>query len=107
MAAARSGMMSRFLGYPSRARGIAGGLMLGPSACGEFIRTDLAPRMAAPSSHFFPTSTPALRRASSGEARFVGALFEICRTLVPVADIFATNVSSHFLPEALEGSKVP
>ena len=73
--------------------------MLGPSACGEFMRTDFAPRIAPASSHFLPTSTPALRSASSAEARLVGALFEMCWTLVPVATIFATSLSSHFFPD--------
>ena len=78
--------------------------MLGPSACGEFMRTDFAPRIAPASSHFFPTSTPALRSASSVEARFVGALFEMCCTFVPVATILETSWSSHFFDEGRDGS---
>ena len=71
------------------------------------MRTDLAPRIFAPSSHFFPTSTPAFLSAVSEEARFVGALFEMWWTLVPVATVFATSLSSHFFPDALDGSKMP
>src|SRR5690349_7007645 len=101
MAFASDGTISSFLGYPSLERATAWGLTLGPSACGEFMRTDFAPRMTAPSSHFLPISTPALRSATSGEARFVGALLEMCWHLTPVAAIFAASVSSHFLPLAL------
>src|SRR6187200_888679 len=85
---------------------MAGGLMLGPRACGEFIRIDLTPRTAHASSHFFAVSTPAFRRASSGPARLVGALFEMCWHFTPVAAILAASVSSHFLPDGVEGSNV-
>ena len=71
------------------------------------MRTDFAPRITAPSSHFLPTSTPALRSASSDDARFVGALFEMCWHLTPVAACFAAIFSSHFLPDGVDGSKVP
>src|SRR4051812_16804376 len=106
MAALSSGMMSRLRGYPSFERGIAFGRMLGPSACGEFIRIDLTPSTAQPWSHRFATSTPALRRSSSGPARLVGALFEMCWTLVPVVTSLLASVSSHFRPDALIGSNV-
>ena len=51
---------------------MAFGRTLGPSACGEFMRTDLAPMIAAPSSHFLPTSTPAFRSGIVGRGRQVG-----------------------------------
>ena len=45
------------------------------------------------------------RRPAS--ARLVGALFEMCWTFVPVAASFMANASSHFLPDALDGSNSP
>src|SRR3954469_23933016 len=99
-------MMSRFRGYPSLDRGIAFGRMLGPSACGEFIRIDLTPSTAQPWSHRFATSTPALRRSSSGPARLVGAFFEMCCTLVPVVTSLLARASSHLRAEGLIGSNV-
>ncbi len=96
--------MSMLRGYPSLERGIAFGLMPGPSADVEFIRIDLTPRTAHPSSHRLAISTPSLRWVSSGPARFVGALFEMCWHLTPVSDIFAASLSSHFLPDGLIGS---
>src|SRR5688500_5937371 len=106
MAPFSSGMMSRFRGYPSLDRGMAFGLMLGPSAEVEFIRMDFTPSTAQPSSQRFATSTPAFLSASSGPARLVGALLEMCCTLVPVVTSFPANWSSHFRPEGLIGSKV-
>ena len=88
-------------------RAIAGGRRGGPSAVTEFIRTDLAPRMTAPSSHFFPTSTPALRSASSSDDRFAGALLEMWWTLTPVEAVLAASFSSHLRPDGVDGSKVP
>jgi hypothetical protein len=43
-----------------------------------FTRIETIPSLPAASSHFFATSIPALRAASSSEAMFVGALFERC-----------------------------
>jgi len=61
---------------------MAFGRMLGPSACGEFMRIDFTPSTAQPSSHRLAIATPALRfSSSSGEpkaARLVGALLEMC-----------------------------
>src|SRR3954471_23308253 len=85
--------------------------MLGPSACGEFIRIDFTPSTAHPLSQRFAMSTPALRFASSsGEpyaARLVGALLEMCWTLVPVFTRVVARVSSHFRPDSLSGSNPP
>ena len=107
MAAASKAPMSRFLGYPSPgSRGMAGGLMLGPSADVEFIRIDFTPRTAQPSSHFLAIATPSLRWASSGPARLVGALFEMCWHLTPVFTILDASASSHFFPDGVDGSNV-
>ena len=85
--------------------------MLGPSACGEFIRIDFTPSTAQPLSQRFAISTPALRFASSSRepyaARFVGALFEMCWILVPVVTKVLASLSSHFRPVSLNGSNPP
>ena len=78
--------------------------MPGPSADVEFMRTDLAPRICAPSSHFFPMSTPALRSASSGPTPDSSARCSRCAgTSTPVAACFAAIFSSHFRPDGLDG----
>src|SRR5262245_16777952 len=82
----------------------AGGRIDGPSARGEFMRTDFAPRIAAPSSHFLPTATPAFLSAASESARLLGALFEMCCTVVPAAAAFAASFSSHLRPDGDAGS---
>ncbi len=85
---------------------MAGGLMLGPSADVEFIRIDFTPSTAQPSSHFLAIATPSLRWASSGPARLVGALFEMCWHLTPVFTILDASASSHFFPDGVDGSNV-
>ena len=67
-------------------------------------RIDFAPSIFAPSSHFLATSTPALRFSASGSQMSRGALLEMCWHFVPVAAILFAILSSHCLPEALEGS---
>src|SRR5262245_57189719 len=83
--------------------------MEGPSACGEFMRMDLAPRTAQPSSQRLAIATPALRRASaSGEPKSAnpnGALLEMCCTLVPVLTRVLASRSSHLRPDGLVGLK--
>ena len=69
-----------------------------------FTRMDFAPSIAAPSSHFFATSTPALRFSTSGSQMSRGALLETCWQVVPVAFILFAIFSSQRFPEALEGS---
>src|SRR3954467_7718460 len=102
-------MISTLRGYPSFDRAIAFGRMLGPRACGEFMRIDFTPSTAQPSSHRLAISTPALRLASSsGEpyaAGLVGALLELCCPLVPFFTRLWASLASHFLPDALSGSK--
>src|ERR1017187_6843156 len=63
--------------------------------------------MAPASSQFLATCMPALRSATSSTQMLVGALFEMCWHLVPVTAILFAIFSSHFFPEALEGSKSP
>src|SRR6266567_8440033 len=69
-----------------------------------FTRIDFAPRIAAPSSHFFATSMPALRFSAFNSQMSRGALFEMCWHLVPVAAILAASFSSHRFPDELDGS---
>ena len=112
MAAASIGTMSMLRGYPSPGpRAIALGRMLGPRACGEFMRMDFTPSTAQPFNQRLPISTPALRfSSSSGDpyaARFDGALLEMCWTFVPVFTRTPASFSSHFWPEALSGSNPP
>ena len=90
--------MASFFGSRSPDRAPADGRMLGPNALGEFMRTDLAPMIAAPSSHFLPIARPAFRSALSESARFVGALFEMCWTRVPVAASFFGEPLEPFPP---------
>ena len=82
------------------------GRIPGPDADVEFIRIDFTPSTAQPSSHRFAIATPALRASSSGPARLVGALLEMCWHFTPVAAIFAASWSSHLRPEGVIGSKV-
>ena len=83
---------------------MAFGRMPGPSACAEFMRIDLTPSTAHPSSQRLAIATPALRSSSSGPARLVGALLEMCWHFVPVSTIFFASWSSHLRPEGLIGS---
>ena len=72
---------------------------------------DFTPSTAHPFNQRLPISTPALRLASSSAdpyaARFDGALFEMCWTLVPVLTSTSASFSSHFCPDALSGSNPP
>src|SRR3954454_2359326 len=87
-------------GYPSDV--VSGsGRMRGPPL---FTRIDFAPRIFAPSSHFFATATPAFRFSASFSARSRGALFEMCWHLVPVELIFSAILPSHRFPDSLDGS---
>jgi hypothetical protein len=85
---------------------MAFGRMPGPSAEVEFMRIDLTPSTAHPSSHFLAISTPALRASSSGPARLVGALLEMCWHLTPVFAMTPARRSSHLRAEGVDGSNV-
>ena len=71
------------------------------------MRIDLTPSTAQPSSQRLAIATPALRSSSSGPARLVGALFEMCWHFTPVFAIFVAIRSSHLRPDGLIGSNVP
>src|SRR6185503_6747472 len=91
---------SGFFGYElGSATGV--GAMRGPPL---FTRIDFAPSIAAPSNQVFATRIPSLRFCSSRSQMSRGALFDMWWHFVPVATCLLAIFSSHFLPDALEGS---
>ena len=80
--------------------------MLGPSADGEFMRTDFAPRITAPSSHFFPTSTPALLSASSGRPDSSARCSRCAGPSRPWRPSSRPSCRAISCPDGLDGSKV-